>query len=78
MNTGHGSGMPLSAWTPRNERAGNGPYATKVKAYAASALKITSTIPSYGTWTPATIEKRAEWLADHAVKTWPLIAPPPK
>src|ERR1019366_1141086 len=27
-----------------NERAGNGPYATKVKAYAASALKITSTI----------------------------------
>ena len=51
---------------------------TKVKAYAASALKITSTIPSYETWTPATIDKRAAWLADHAVKTWPLIAPPPK
>lgn len=61
-----------------NERAGNGPFATKAKAYAASVLKITSTIPPYGNWTPATVEKRAEWLADYAVKTWPLIAPPTK
>jgi hypothetical protein len=49
-----------------------------VKAYTASVLKVTSTISTYGTWTPAEIEKRAAWLADYAVKTWPLIAPPPK
>jgi hypothetical protein len=61
-----------------NERARNGPFTTKVKAYTASVLKVTSTIPTYGTWTPAEIEKRAAWLADYAVKTWPLIAPPPK
>lgn len=59
-----------------NERAGNGPFTTKTKAYAASVLEITTNIATYIDWTPAAVEKRAEWLADYAVKTWPLIAPP--
>jgi hypothetical protein len=61
-----------------NERAGNGPYATKLKAYSASVLKITSTILDHPTWTPEAVEQRADWLAGHAVTTWPLISPPPK
>ncbi len=59
-----------------NENAGNGPFASKLAAYGASVLKVTSTIPAYGNWTPEAISKRAEWLADYAVKAWPLIAAP--
>ena len=51
-----------------NERSGNGPFGTKVKAYSASVLKITSGIAPYGSWTPDAVDKRAGWLADLAVK----------
>jgi hypothetical protein len=46
----------------RNERAGNGPFATKSKAYAASALKITASIAAISDWTPKTLGSRSEWL----------------
>jgi hypothetical protein len=61
-----------------NENAGNGPFASKLAAYGASVLKITSTIPAYVRWTPDEISKRAEWLADYAVRAWPLIWAPSK
>ncbi|MES2211084.1 MAG: DUF262 domain-containing HNH endonuclease family protein [Chloroflexota bacterium] len=61
-----------------NERAGNGPFATKIRAYGASVLKITNSIPGYGSWTPEAVEKRAAWFADYSIEAWPLLAPPTK
>ena len=56
-----------------NERAGNGPFVKKSKAYEQSALEITRRISKETDWTPESIGRRAEWLANAAVKAWPLI-----
>jgi hypothetical protein len=59
-----------------NERAGNGPFANKSKAYGASVLKITASIGDRPDWSPGEIDKRAELLAKEAIEVWPLLSSP--
>jgi len=57
-----------------NERVKDGPFASKITAYQASALEITRWIGRQSSWTPDDIAARAQWLAAHAAKAFPLIA----
>jgi hypothetical protein len=59
-----------------NEKAGSGPFLSKVPAYSSSALTITSRLAKSKAWTPKNVDRRAAELAEHAVAAWPLIAPP--
>lgn len=64
------------------KRADNGalndaPFADKLPILAASSLKTTAYVADVaadGRWTPAAINERQAWLAELALKRWPLFA----
>jgi hypothetical protein len=53
-----------------NSDAKSAPFAEKAIVYKASTLTLTQQIATYGEWTPKSIEKRQEGLAELAVKAW--------
>lgn len=57
-----------------NEKAGDGPFITKVPAHAASTLSITVGLAKLKAWTPRNVDQRAGDLAEYAIAAWPLVA----
>lgn len=58
--------------TKINIKAGNDSFAFKKKFYSKSDFRLTNGIYTEAAWDRASIEKRQSYLADLAVKTWPL------
>lgn len=56
-----------------NADIGNSGFSEKTKLYQNSIFLITSSIDNYLTWGLEQIEDRQRWLAQLAVKTWPII-----
>jgi len=55
-----------------NAAVGNEAFEGKKLQYAASELRLTSEVATFGSWGPEDIEKRQAALAKMAVKTWPF------
>lgn len=51
---------------------GNASFAEKLNFYQSSPFLLTSSLASYQTWGTEQIEERQKWLADLAVKAWPI------
>lgn len=63
--------MALLKRTP-NSDAGNDSFAEKKAVYSGSNYKLTSGLADYESWTLETINSRQEFLADLALRTWPI------
>jgi hypothetical protein len=59
----------LEEW---NRESSNSAFDVKRKMYERSAVEITKPILENEIWSPETILERQSWLADIAVRTWPL------
>ncbi len=53
-----------------NSKVANADFNTKKPYFAASKIKLTSSLAGLPEWTPATIEQRQRTLAQLAVKAW--------
>ena len=59
----------LEEW---NRESSNSAFDVKRKMYERSAVEITKSILENKIWSPETILERQSWLADIAVRAWPL------
>jgi hypothetical protein len=61
----------------KNSALNEAPFSTKLPVLASSNIKTTEIAASFvkdGDWTPQSIDERQSWLADYALKRWPLFA----
>jgi len=56
----------------KNSNLKSEPFAVKKKLYSVSKFKLTSEVATAADWTPDTIAKRQDAMADLALKAWPL------